>query len=361
MPARSIDVSYALEIADHEALPDLAAPSLAAADLSKRQKAAIVVRVLLAEGARIPLADLPDDLQEELAHQMGGMRFVDRATLSGVVEEFLSEIESIGISFPGGLEGALTMLDGTISAATASRLRKQAGLAFCGDPWARIGDIDTERLVEMMTCESVEISAVVLSKLKVAKAAEVLGKLPGERARRIAYGMSQTGAVPPQTVQKIGLSLLQQMDARPPTAFDSGPVERVGAILNFSPTATRDDVLAGLDEEDASFAAEVRKAIFTFAHIPTRISPRDIPRIVREVPSDTLSKILAGATGPMATAIAFILENMPKRLGDSIREEAEGLSVKAAEVEDAAGEVAARIREMEAAGEIFLTAEDEGD
>ena len=210
-----------------------------------------------------------------------------------------------------------------------------------------------------MTRESIEVSAVLLSKLKVAKAAEVLGKLPGDRARRITYGVSQTGAIPPQTVQKIGLALLQQLDARPPAAFDDGPVERVGAILNFSPSATRDDVLAGLDEEDAGFAAEVRKAIFTFANIPTRVAPRDIPRVVRDIAPATLATVLAGGQGPIAKAVEFILENMSKRLANSIREEAEGQTPKAKDVEEAAAAVVSRIREMEAEGQIFLTAEDE--
>ena len=353
-------MSFALDNSPESgSLPDLPMVGSGAPGLSKRQKAAIVVRVLLAEGARITLSDLPDALQEELARQMGDMRFVDRATLSMVVEEFLAEIDEIGLSFPGGLEGALAMLDGTISPATASRIRKQAGLAFCGNPWERIGDVDTDRLVELMTRESIEIGAVLLSKLKVAKAAEVLGKLPGDRARRITYGVSQTGAIGPQTVQKIGLALLQQLDARPLTAFDDGPVERVGAILNYSPSATRDDVLAGLDEEDAGFAAEVRKAIFTFANIPTRVAPRDVPKIIREVPQATLATVVAGGQGAIAKATEFILENMSKRLGDAIREEAQGMKVKARDVEDAAAEIVARIREMEAEGQIFLTAEDE--
>jgi flagellar motor switch protein FliG len=344
-----------------ESLPDLAAFDAAGAALSKRQKAAIVVRVLLAEGARISLGELPDDLQEELARQMAEMRFVDRSTLAHVVEEFLGEIEAIGLSFPDGLERALAMLDGTISAATASRLRKQAGLAFCSDPWGRIGEMETGRLVEVMMGESVEIAAILLSKLKVPKAAEALGRLPGDRARRIAYAVSQTSAASPDKVRKIGLALVQQLDAVPQTAFDSGPVERVGAILNHAQSATRDDVLEGLDAEDAGFAAQVRKAIFTFANIPTRISPRDVPRIVRDVPQSALAALVAGAKGPDRTAVDFVLENMSKRLADTLRDEAGELAVKDKDVEESASAVVARIREMEAEGAIFLTAEDEDD
>lgn len=353
-------MSLAVDIPSHsEVLPDIPPRETRTLNLSKRQKAAIVVRVLLAEGAEIALSDLPDPLQEELARQMSEMRFVDRATLSTVVEEFLAEIEEIGISFPGGIEGALAMLDGTISAATASRLRKQAGLAFCGDPWGKIGELATPQLVETMAQESIEISAVMLSKLKVAKAAEVLGRLPGDRARRITYAMSQVNAVKPETVRKIGLAMIQQFEAQPATAFSDSPVARVGAILNYAMSATRDEMLAGLDEQDSGFADEVRKEIFTFAHIPVRIAPLDVPKILREIPQETLAIIVSGATGPMAETVEFMLSNMSKRLAETIREEAGEVSPKAREVEEAASSVVIRIRELEAQGEIALLSPDE--
>jgi hypothetical protein len=41
----------------------------------------------------------------------------------------------------------------------------------------------------------------------VPKAADLLGRLPGERARRIAHAVSMTGNVDPETVRRIGLSL----------------------------------------------------------------------------------------------------------------------------------------------------------
>jgi flagellar motor switch protein FliG len=50
---------------------------------------------------------------------------------------------------------------------------------------------------------------------------------------------------------------------------------------------------------------------------------------------------------------------MSKRLGDTIREEAEGMQVKTKDLEEAASDIVARIRQMEAEGTIFLTAEDE--
>ncbi|MEL7125719.1 MAG: FliG C-terminal domain-containing protein [Pseudomonadota bacterium] len=353
-----------------ELLPSPAARSLALSGggsvmqggrLSRKAKAAIVVRLLINEGADIPLEELPDELQAQLTKAMGQMRTVDRDTLQEVVAEFAEEVERIGLTFTNGMAGALDALDGKISPQTAARLRKEAGVREAGDPWSRIRDMDNALLVGVLEEESIEVAAVMLSKLDVPKAAELLGMLPGPRARQITYAVSQTGAVTPDAVDRIGLSLASQLGAQPISAFDNGPVERVGAILNSSKATTRDDVLAGLDERDEGFANAVRKAIFTFGNIPARIAARDIPRILRDIDQEALVIAIAGAPGmDMQASADYILDNMSARMADQLREEvAEAGTPKPADIEEAMGNVVATIREMEARGDLMLVVEEE--
>lgn len=341
----------------------LPAPAQAAGvPLSRRQKAAIIVRLMLSEGTPIPIAGLPEGLQAELAQQIGRMRLVDRDTLQHVVAEFMAELEQVGLSFPGGLEGALAMMDGHLSTATASRLRRTIGLRPDADPWDRITALPPETLHPVLEEESTEIAAVLLSKLPVQKAATLLGKLPGEKARRVAFAMSHTGNVDPGTVRRIGLSLLGQLDNQPARAFEAGPVERVGAILNVAPELTREDVLRGLEAADSGFAERVRRAIFTFAHLPQRLLPRDVPKLIRAVDQPTLVTALAGAqTQPDRQAAAdFILANMSQRMAQALREEiAERGKVKEKEAEAAMNQIVSAIRRLEADRDLTLIAEEE--
>ena len=170
-------------------------------------------------------------MQAALAEQMGQMRLVDRTTLDEVVEEFLSELESVGLAFPGGIEGALSMMDGHISQSAASRLRRMASASSKVDPWERITALPIERLLPILADEAVEVGAVMLSKLPVGKAAKILGKLPGDRARRLAYAVSMTGNVDPETVRRIGAALLAELDNQPPRAFETAPVQRAQTTL----------------------------------------------------------------------------------------------------------------------------------
>ena len=330
--------------------------------VSSRQKAAIIVRLLLAEGAPLKITDLPEDMQTALAAQMGQMRRVDRTTLQAVVKEFVSELEEVGLSFPGGLEGVLSIMDGHISTSAASRLRRMNGGNSSVDPWERLITVPVEVLATALEEESVEVAAVVLSKLPIQKAAELLGKLPGPRARAVAYAVSLTGNIDPDTVRRIGMSIAAQVDQQPIKAFEVGPGERVGAILNIAAALTRDDVLKGLQETDAGFAEIVRKSIFTFEHIKARLSSRDVPKLVRVVDQAVLVTALAAAQGnpEQAESAEHILANLSQRMTQSLKEEitARG-KIKDKDAEEAMSVIVTAIRQLEGSGEVVLVTPEE--
>lgn len=330
--------------------------------LTHREKAAVIVRLLVSEGAPVPVSALPEHLQTALTEQIGAMRSIDRETLSAVVEEFLAELEQLGLAFPGGIAGALDMLDGHISGTAAANLRRLKGVVDRSDPWGRIAELPVERLLPVVETESPEVSAVLLAKLDVAKAADLLGRLPGAQARRVAYAISLTENIDPDTVRRIGQSLAAGLDAMPARAFDGNSVERVGAILNISPAATREDVLSGLDQADAEFAGRVRKAIFTFLHIPKRVEGRDVPKLLRVVPQGTLVTAFVGASGDeeAEAVVEFMLSNISQRMATGIREEMAGFGkVKAKEAEEAQAALVQAVRDLEASGEITLVQEEE--
>lgn len=332
-------------------------------DLTGSTKAAVVVRILLNEGADIPLEILPEDLQTELTQSMASMGLIDRVTLDAVMHEFADALDSVGLSCSGGLAGALSALEGRISPQTAARLRKEAGVRQQGDPWVKLRDLPAPDLAEIVQTEGTEIAAILLSKLSTAKAAELLSLLPGPLARKITYAVSQTSAVTPEAVDRIGLSLAAQLDARPIPAFDTAPSERVGAILNVSTSQTRDEMLTGLEQEDLDFAESVRKAIFIFSHIPNRIDPRDVPQILRAAQqTDVIDVIGFAPEGEDGAALDFLLSNISSRMAETLREEAqERGKVKASEAEAAMSSIITTIRDLEQAGSLTLLTEDEED
>lgn len=332
--------------------------------LSGREKAAILVRLLLVQGEELNLSVLPEAMQADLTQQMARMRLVDRDTMLAVVAEFTETLEQVGLTFPEGLDGALQALTGKLSPGAAGRLRQLARATGFADPWDRIAQTETETLIELLAPESIEVAAVVISKLPVAKAAELLARMPGERSRRVALAVSQIEGIVPEAVARIGTALAGELDRRPPSAFTAPPAARVGAILNSSPSDLRDEVLASLDAEDADFANGVRKAIFTFGHIAARIKPTDVPKILREVDQTVLITALAAAlpqTGtPIGDSAEYLLENMSQRMAAALRDEIEGRGkVRAKDADAAMSAVIAGIRNLVDLGDIALIEDDE--
>ena len=330
--------------------------------LTSRQKAAIIVRVLLAEGGELTLESLPPQAQDALAREMAEMGLVDRITRDTVVEEFCDSLDAVGLTFPGSIHGTLDIMGGRISRDSSDRLRRLAALSGRSDPWERIATLPVSHLAALAQSEALEIAAVMFSRLPVPKAAETFSALPQDRARRIAYAMSLTGGIEAAAMARIGMALVQAAETLPRPALDSGPVEKVGAILNFTSALTRESVLEGLDQDDADFAEGVRKAIFTWANIPIRIDPRDIPRITRAVDPLVLLRAMAGARGKDLPTVEFILAALSSRMAESMRDEIASMGrVTAAEAETAMTEVIAAMRVMEAAGDLFLIAGDGDD
>lgn len=329
----------------------------AAARLTGRQKAALIVQLLAKEGAEVSLRQLPEETQGALIEQIGQLGQVDQETIDAVVAEFAERLEDAGMSGTHGIRRALDMLDGSLSPRIARQLRARNSAEEMADPWTRIGEKAADDLALVIQSQSIEAAAIILSKLEVSKAAEILGLLPGDHARRLTYAISLVSGARPASVQRIGTAVARMLSAEPDQAFDEGPVEMVGAILNFSRAAIRDQVLEGLDEADGAFAAEVRKTIFTFGNIPDRIAPRDVPKVIRVVEQPVLVSALASANASGLGAVTdYILSNISQRMADTIREEMEEAGViDTLAGEDAMAAIVATIRALEASGEVHLT------
>ncbi len=334
--------------------------------LSNRRKAALVVQMMIAQGCDLSLKNLPHDVQLSLAREIGTLRIVDRHTLHAVADEFSDVLDSIGLTSPGGVHAALKALADQISPEAAARLQtEEAQRRIARDPWAQITQLDIPDMVTIMQDESIEVAAVVLSKLPVAKAAQLLSQIPGPLARQITFAVSHTSGILPAAVRRIGQAVAQAHCMKPIPAFASKPDARVGAILDSSRTMTRDDVLDGLDETDPAFADQVRRAIFTFADITTRVRAIDLPNVTRAIDNAVFITAMAHAFtagGSDAEAAEFILGSMSKRMSEQLRDElAERGKVRKSDGESAMRDVILVIREAVDAGQINLVEVDEDD
>ncbi|MDJ0860275.1 MAG: FliG C-terminal domain-containing protein [Dinoroseobacter sp.] len=328
--------------------------------LSPRQKAAVILRVLVEDGETPDLTAMTPGQQALLTEEMARLKPISRATLEAVITEYLTAMDDAGLSVSQGLAAALNQLSGHISAEVEEELRLRAGLGEVLGVWDRLAALPADTILKLIDGESPEVCAVVLSKIKVAIAAEILGLMPGPRARRITFAVCQTEQIAPPIVERIGEMLVDRLEAIPPRAFTRSPDARLGDILNSSTPDTREDVLLGLEENDEGFASAVRRAIFTFAHIPARLVARDVPALLKEVDGDILVRALKAAETREPETANFLLDNMSKRMAEQLRAAiAEIDEVPEKDGDAAMTEVVRAVRKLEVEGTIMLTPQED--
>ena len=341
----------------------LAAPVNTPIQMTRRRKAALVVQLMLSEGGKLTLTDLPVHLQELLALEMTAIRLVDRDTVNAVAEEFSDLLQAVGLAGSNKADEAIGKIAEHVSPDLAKRLKTRFGLAEGADPWQRVEAISEDDLTNILSKESVQVGAVVMSKLPVEKAASLLGRLEGDRARKITIAMKDTADIAPAVVERIGKAILKGNGQEKVVAFEKTPVDRLGAILNNSPAMTRESLLTEIESENERYANDVRKAIFTFADIPHRVSPTDIPNVLRAVTPELLDVAMAAALNDNSNnteAAEFILSNVSQRVGASMREEAmEKGAVKPKQAEEAWNAVAAIIKDQADNGAITFNSDDD--
>lgn len=147
--------------------------------LTRKRKAAMIVQLLIGDGGKLELSQLPEEMQMLLARELGAIRLIDRDTVHQVFTEFTRDLVAVGLSSPGGADGAIDALSDHMSPNLANRLRAELANAKGSDPWAVMLALPDEGIVKLMNSQSVEVGAITLSKMSVARAAAVLENCPG--------------------------------------------------------------------------------------------------------------------------------------------------------------------------------------
>jgi len=329
--------------------------------LNGAQKAAVIVQMILHAGGAIPLSVMSEATQVHLARIYASMGPINKATVASVLAEFAQHLDAHGLSFPVDTSAALDALEGNLSDSLLERMRQIHSPTMPKNTWELIADLPPEELADLITTESPRVGAIIMSKLPAATSSNVMELLEIETANAMTFAISQTGAVTSETVDIVAQTILNSGDTGPEgNAFAAKPVARAASLLNAAGSTQREAVLDALDTLDAAFAAQVRKAIFTFADILTRLLPTDVPAIIRVLPGDELNAALKAGSEEHADVVDFILENLSKRMADAIREELNETSPLVGKTAEAAmGKLTAAIRQLEESGDLTLIAVEE--
>ncbi|MEM1343261.1 MAG: FliG C-terminal domain-containing protein, partial [Pseudomonadota bacterium] len=288
--------------------------------LTRQQKAAIILGALGPEAAGPLLEKLDEASLRGFAEGMAKLKRVEPETVQATIREFLAELDSAGTRLQGGLSVARSMLQDHVKENTLVRILDDVDVPSVHNVWNKLGRVNEDALAEFLKREHPQTAAVVLSKLSSDIAARILSRFDPDRARDVVIGITKTQSLDPKVIEAIGASVSRDFLAgQNADGPKRNPAERIGAIMNFTATDIRNHVLDRIGESQPDFAEEIKRKMFTFEDIPTRIETRDVAVVVRAVEQDVLLKAIAGAQDTAPETAEFLLANISSRMAEQLR------------------------------------------
>ncbi len=324
------------------------------------EKAAIILTAIGPEIGGAFLRGLAEPDLMRFARTLSGLGKVRQEVLDVVIVEFLEALTA-GPDVAGGAKAARKLLGAVLDESEVARLLD----GVQGAPrsvWYRMNDTPVAALAGFLAAEHPQTAAVILSELRPETAASVLERLERGFAQSVVLRLSRVPSLDAAVaaaihgaIERDFLSVLQRNLSK------RRPADLIAGLMNNISSEARDGFLGYLESQEPGLAQDVQRTMFTFEDIPARLNPRDIPAVLRDVPEETLLAALKLGEAQGSATVAFVLENVPRRLSERYVEDLAALpEVGRREGEAAQIEITKAIQILVREGQIRFVEKDPG-
>jgi flagellar motor switch protein FliG len=324
--------------------------------LTRQQKLAVFLIVIGPEAAAEVLRQFEDPEIEVLCREMSALSIIPASAQKLALDEFTSLVAQSAGSALGGIGYAQRTLEIAKGDYKASAIIGRVGpVGTSVDVIKDISEMEGRQIFNLVKNEQPQTISFLLSYLDSAKSAEVFALLSPDLREEVVERLGTIESTSLELVGKIAKSLGKHYDSKVRPAFHrSGGVRVVADLLNQLDKETSKNLLARLEERNASLSAAIRKKLFSFEDL-NRLQPSDLQRVLREVDSANLAISMKSASSQLRDKIYAAIS---KRAAESLREELDMLGpVRLKDVEMAQDAIIQVVRRLEEEGQISLEAE----
>ena len=321
-------------------------------DMSGSEKAAVIMLLLGEQQAADIMQYLNAKEVNELSASMVNVANLSQSTVNQVLDEFILTVKTqtnLGLGSSDYIANVLNRALGADKAATVlAKIMPPAnnqGLELL--QW-----MDAESIAGIIANEHPQVSAIVLSVLESAPAAEVLGWLPEDKHVEILQRISTLDSVQPSAMKALENVVSEQFSTSSAKVSSLGGIEAAASIMNYSKSDIASKVMAGLTISDFALATNIQEKMVTFDNFED-MDNRSIQTLLRGIEQDDLMVALRGADQGIKDKF---LENMSERARLIFVDDMEAKGpVRVSEVEAAQQSILRVARKLSDDGEIMLS------
>jgi flagellar motor switch protein FliG len=323
------------------------------AKLSRQQKLAIFLIVIGPEAAADVLRQFDDSEIEMLCREMSTFTIIPGPAQKLAMEEFSTLVAQSAGSALGGLAYAQRTLEIAKGDYKANAIIGRVGpVGTSVEVIKDISEMEGRQIFNLIKHEQPQTISFLLSYLESAKSAEVFALLSPDLREEVVERLGTIESTSLELVGKIARNLGKHYDTKVRPAFHrSGGVRAVADLLNQLDKEMSKNLLARLEERNATLSSAIRKKLFSFEDL-NRLQPADLQRVLREVDSSSLAISMKSASETLRDKI---YSGISKRAAESLKEELEMLGpVRLKDVETAQDAIIQVVRRLEEEGQITL-------
>ena len=326
--------------------------------LNRQQKLAVFLVVIGPEAAANVLQQFDDAEIELFCREMSTLSIIPSAAAKAAMEEFTSIVASGASSPLGGLGYAQRTLEIAKGDYKASAIIGRVGpVGTSVEVIKDICEMEGRQIFNLIKQEQPQTIAFLMSSLDSAKSSEIFSLLSPELREEVLERLGTIESTSLDLVSKIVRNLSRHFDVKGRPAFHtSGGVRAVADLLNQLDKETSKNLLARLEERNATLSSAIRKKLFSFEDL-LRLQPADLQRVLREVDSANLAVSMKNASESLRDKIYGAIS---KRAAESLKDEVQLLGpVRLKDIETAQEAIIQVVRRLEEEGQIAL--ETDGD
>ncbi len=316
--------------------------------------AAILLTMGKAGASRLMKHFDPDEIKL-ITRSVADLPPVPAAQLRGLIEDFAVQFAS-GASLVGAAGEVERLLNGVLPKEQIDEIMGDILGNADRSIWERISGVNETTLAAYIMKEHPQIAALILSKVKSATAAKVIGFMPADRRDAIFRRMLSLKPVVDETLRMLERTLHQEFTMNFSQNSGDDSQARIADIINKLERDQMEQVLQSLAATRPKAAESLKSRMFTFEDL-AKLSAKARTTLFGKVPADRVVLALKGASPELRE---MILQSLSSRVRKMIEQElSSGQPVAQREVNAARRTITDMALEMGSRGEIEIGGEEE--
>src|SRR6516225_8166244 len=292
---------------------------------------------------------------KKVTRSIADLRSVPPQQLETLVEDFASQFAG-GANLLGTAGEVEKMLDGVLPQDQIDEIMADVLGNADRSIWERMSGVAEAMFASYIMKEHPQTAALILSKVKPACAAKVLGHLPPEFRNGLMRRMLSIKPVIEETMRILERTLHEDFMMNFSRNMGADSHARIADIINKMERDHMENVLQSLAETRPKSAEILKGLLFTFDDI-VKLTPRNRTALFDKVPTDKAVMALKGSD------LAFreiILQSLASRVRRMVEQElANGQAATQREVAEARRAITDLALEMAGRGEIEIKNDEE--